>query len=239
VTEKQKIPWIRVSVEAAAIVASILLAFAIDAWWEERLDRSDELQDLERLQFEFDSNISGINQMSVIYRVRETGIEILDQIADAQGRGANSIEVSVLKVYFLSTAPTFEANDAVLNGLVQSGRLEIVRDSRVIVALASWERSLRNYLEVAHRARRNSDTLLVPALAKRGDIASALIGRDTFLANESRNEPIPTATIAIDDEIKGLIAQKVENMDRAIRLLNRAQEAAEQALVALKAAQSN
>jgi len=31
-----KIPWKRLSVEAAAIVASILLAFAIDAWWGDR-----------------------------------------------------------------------------------------------------------------------------------------------------------------------------------------------------------
>jgi hypothetical protein len=34
-TERQNIPWKRLSVEAAAIVASILLAFAIDAWWGE------------------------------------------------------------------------------------------------------------------------------------------------------------------------------------------------------------
>ncbi len=37
-TANEKIPWKRFSVEAAAIVASILLAFAIDAWW----DRSQE-----------------------------------------------------------------------------------------------------------------------------------------------------------------------------------------------------
>jgi len=34
--EKLTIPWGRLSVEAAAIVTSILLAFAIQAWWEER-----------------------------------------------------------------------------------------------------------------------------------------------------------------------------------------------------------
>jgi hypothetical protein len=30
--ENEKLPWKRLTVEAAAIVASILLAFAIDAW---------------------------------------------------------------------------------------------------------------------------------------------------------------------------------------------------------------
>jgi len=33
--ETQTIPWKRISVEAVAIVASILLAFAIDAWWDD------------------------------------------------------------------------------------------------------------------------------------------------------------------------------------------------------------
>ena len=37
----KNIPWKRILVEAAAIVASILLAFAIDAWWETR--REDDL----------------------------------------------------------------------------------------------------------------------------------------------------------------------------------------------------
>lgn len=35
-TDTRKVPWKRISVEAVAIVGSILLAFAIDAWWDER-----------------------------------------------------------------------------------------------------------------------------------------------------------------------------------------------------------
>ena len=41
-TDAQKIPWKRLSVEALAIVASILLAFTIDAWWNDRQRVSDE-----------------------------------------------------------------------------------------------------------------------------------------------------------------------------------------------------
>jgi hypothetical protein len=42
-----KIPWKRLSVEALAIVGSILLAFAIDAWWEDLARSSDEVESLE------------------------------------------------------------------------------------------------------------------------------------------------------------------------------------------------
>ena len=41
-TKAQNIPWNRLVVEAAAIVVSILLAFAIDAWWDDRQQRNEE-----------------------------------------------------------------------------------------------------------------------------------------------------------------------------------------------------
>ena len=45
--------WARVVGEGAAIVVGILLAFAIDAWWEERELRIEEQQVLEGLREEF------------------------------------------------------------------------------------------------------------------------------------------------------------------------------------------
>lgn len=40
--EPQKIQWKRLSAEAVAIVASILFAFAVDAWWDDRQKTGDE-----------------------------------------------------------------------------------------------------------------------------------------------------------------------------------------------------
>ena len=48
--ESQEIPWKRIFVEATAIVASILLAFAIDAWWQNRTDRFVEAQYLQAMR---------------------------------------------------------------------------------------------------------------------------------------------------------------------------------------------
>jgi hypothetical protein len=52
-TSPQAIPWKRISVEAGAIVASILLAFAIDAWWLERQERGFEQETMAALLDEF------------------------------------------------------------------------------------------------------------------------------------------------------------------------------------------
>jgi hypothetical protein len=37
-----RIPWLRILVEGAVIVGSILLAFGIDAWWDAAQDRGVE-----------------------------------------------------------------------------------------------------------------------------------------------------------------------------------------------------
>ena len=49
----EKIPWKRLSIEAAAIVTSILLAFAIDAWWDERVSHGRSVAQLNTLSTEF------------------------------------------------------------------------------------------------------------------------------------------------------------------------------------------
>ena len=54
--EPQKIPWKRIAVEATAIVVSILLAFAIDAWWDDRKERSADIEQLARVSAELRAN---------------------------------------------------------------------------------------------------------------------------------------------------------------------------------------
>jgi hypothetical protein len=42
--------------EGILIIVSILIAFAIDAWWEERQQRAEEARILEALRGEFQEN---------------------------------------------------------------------------------------------------------------------------------------------------------------------------------------
>ena len=52
-TTHQKLPWKRLFAEGTAIVLSILLAFAIDAWWEDRSDQQAEQLLFQRLKADF------------------------------------------------------------------------------------------------------------------------------------------------------------------------------------------
>ena len=53
---KPQISWLRVFVEGVVIVGSILLAFGIDAWWEGRQERDEEVQVLLAIQEDIELN---------------------------------------------------------------------------------------------------------------------------------------------------------------------------------------
>ena len=50
----REIPWLRIGAESVAIVASILVAFGIDAWWEGRQSQRAEVRQLVRVAEELE-----------------------------------------------------------------------------------------------------------------------------------------------------------------------------------------
>ncbi len=137
-TETQNIPWRRLSIEAAAIVASILLAFAIDAWWEERGLRIEEQQVLQGLRSEFHS-IRDVLSGHMSEHLQH--LQTLEDFLDAAGNGnvdeAGPIVDAALLV--LLTPMTSDLGSGTLAALLNSGRIEILTDRTLRAKLASWE----------------------------------------------------------------------------------------------------
>jgi hypothetical protein len=108
------------------------------------------------------------------------------------------------------SAPTFEADTPILNGLVSSGRLEIIRNEEVLALISEWDRTFYDYTTFAERARGSVDERLIPAFVVRGDIGSVLMGT---LAQPGQLDSIP---VSIDDELKGLVAERWRNGRNAL-----------------------
>ncbi len=241
-TETQNVPWKRLSVEAAAIVASILLAFAIDAWWEERLERRVEAGILDMLQKEFSANYDLLDEMkercTSFCRANIGSNQVYEMIDQALAASVATIEVSDSQLDDLVTAPTFEAETPVLDGLIQSGQLAIVQDKRISSTIATWDRFLRDSVDLQVRARQNIDRYLIPALIKRGDVGHVVRNHARQQVDENVDFSGVT-TLAIDLEFKGIIAQRSENTIRISFSMDRAQQAAGEVLAAIVAARSH
>ena len=72
-TNKQDISWKRLAIEAAAIVASILLAFAIDTWWDESQQRKHLRSVLTGLEVAFSENVTLLDE-NIKLVIRNRGI---------------------------------------------------------------------------------------------------------------------------------------------------------------------
>ena len=55
-TTRKSLPWSRMALEGAVIVFSILLAFAIDAWWDKRKEKIEGIEQLARVASELQLN---------------------------------------------------------------------------------------------------------------------------------------------------------------------------------------
>ena len=90
--EVKRSAWKRLSIEATVIVGSILLAFAIDAWWDQRQERSLERTALIGLQSEYQNHRALIvrhkaQHESIIQHVSYLGNGVRDSLINAGNIG--------------------------------------------------------------------------------------------------------------------------------------------------------
>jgi hypothetical protein len=142
--ETQKIPWKRISVEAAAIMASILLAFAIDAWWENRQDREDERSYLVSLRQEFAESLELATRNE---RIRERTVAAhVSLVAQIQGETRAPDRDLYDWVSLVSYPIQYNPPRAVFNDVVASGGTLLIQSAEIRIALAEFEQGLQ-YLE--------------------------------------------------------------------------------------------
>ena len=131
------IPWKRIAVEGVAIVISILLAFAIDAGWEERRERIEEAEILLGLQSEFSRYRDDLAISIEIHdKARLTTSELV--VATRRGSWTSTALDIDEAIANLGDPKSHDYGGGVLDALISSGRLELVSDNELRRQLATW-----------------------------------------------------------------------------------------------------
>ena len=136
----------RLFVEVVAIVLSILLAFTIDAWWDERKERVEEREVLESLYVEFEAN--KIEAVAVVL-VHESSVQ---SVAALLGMSEDEIlalsaEAVAQHIRFFANPRTFDAVRGTVDALTSSGKLGILRDRELREALTTFVNILEDAAE--------------------------------------------------------------------------------------------
>ena len=137
-TDSQKIQWNRIAVEAAAIVASILLAFAIDAWWQEYVEDQKESEVLTGLLDDFETSKANIADWRNFHvAVQESTAKLLRVVT------SNEVSTTTEEIdHFLGDIGWWDSqahfSTGALNSLVYGGELSIIEDDALRRMLADW-----------------------------------------------------------------------------------------------------
>ena len=140
--------WRRVLGEGSVIVASILLAFAVDAWWDGRQEREDEHLLLASLEADLSATGQRLEAVIERHRVFAERAEELSLMSEAQIR---ALDPTAVEGYLraLGQYMTFEPRGGTLGGLAFGSQLGLISDVRLRGLITEWFQLLEDSEEEA------------------------------------------------------------------------------------------
>jgi hypothetical protein len=217
--KKPTIPWRRLLTEGAIIVLSILLAFWIDAWWQESEDRERELVvlqallgELEGMRDDFDSQ-RDYNEaiLAATTQLLEAGT------AGEHALGQDQVDELLGDIVWYNASSIWHS--ATMDLLVSAGDLAALSNMQLVRLLVP----LHNRLESAQARYKLDEALyrneVIPFLGKNGNLPQILAGIDH--APGITNWPYEFPAIRIsestdhrpllsDSTFQGLLAAKID-----------------------------
>jgi hypothetical protein len=123
--------------EGLAIVLSILLAFAIDAWWQERAERVEEKEVLKSLTLEFEANLAEAELIISIHDRQIQSVAKLMTLKEHEILELSSEEVASM-IIAMANPWGFDAVRGAVDALVGSGKLGILQNRKLSEALTTF-----------------------------------------------------------------------------------------------------
>ena len=207
------IPWKRIAVEGIAIVASILLAFAIDAWWDDRKERELEQEALHDLRAEYEDHkddVSSANTRHLNYLVA------IQTLLESCQRGRwDSDEITLDDAIFALQVPeTVDLGAGVRDTLISSGKLDIFQDRNLRYELAEWDSVLFELSDDQLNGAQMVLGLIQPYLARSGVQMSGPLSKapgQQFWSIQARSPSIgsdPMISICSDQEFLAIVEMR-------------------------------
>jgi hypothetical protein len=172
--ESQEIPWKRIFVEATAIVASILLAFAIDAWWQNRTDRLVEAQYLQAMRADLLRSLELLDENEATQR-RQVGY--LESLLLTDGDTPYSDELRLWLDDGLFNVGTYQPQISALHELESSAQTQIIQNQDLRRALASVRQRMNGLENVQGDFQLSQQMLIDPFLVDNFDLSNLLPNR--------------------------------------------------------------
>jgi hypothetical protein len=170
--------YLRLLLEGVVIVGSILLAFAIQAWWDNSQEAEEALRLLISIQSENRQNIERI-ELHEDYRQLVSGyIRQLATLADnPEAADPNEVDRLIGDTLWYQTDAL---NWASLDALVDGGQVTLIEDATLRDQLTRLHRYQALFIEIYELEQKHVVDRMAPYLAANGQLAQVLNTTERF-----------------------------------------------------------
>jgi len=139
-------PFRKHLLEAVTIVLSILLAFAVDAWWDNRVEINTVNESLAAVLVDFENALHEFERSGNLHRDRIQAIQVLTSTERTELLSLSPDSLNTLMWH--STFPTTaDPQMATLEGMIASGQLSRIKSPELRSRLAEWDGMFRDFDE--------------------------------------------------------------------------------------------
>jgi hypothetical protein len=239
-TETQSIAWRRLSIEATVIVASILLAFAIDAWWEERGERNAEVVLLERLRTDYIEIQSALILVEEEHREASEACIFFMNMAVGESLPATAEVDRMIALVFL-TSRTFNPGSGAVESFHSNEGARLVRNPSLADKLLAWSGLVEELLEEEANLQKGVAERWTPYIASRVNVGpyvavfgDLMRGIPSYIATPETREPL-----TVDNEFMNHVLDRFKWQQIALRDIEPVHTAVEEILTLLENELSN
>lgn len=172
-----RIDPMKLVVEGLVIVASILLAFALDAWWQDRGEARIEQDMLAALQSELDGALYLLDKQLEAHAAHAQATLALADKLFAEGDGSTVPVDDQVFVHLLNN-PTFDPPSGIAGALLASGQTSVLTNAELRAALGRWPAAVADGYEDQAMLLETGSRYLAPLLQR-----SVVSMRNAYAAN--------------------------------------------------------
>jgi hypothetical protein len=143
---QQTIKWLLA--ELIVVVGGVFVALSLEGLFEERQERRDEQLVLQALQQEFVANRTELDRQYANYERRLGAAEVFLKLGPSAADLPTDSAATLWSWYL--RGGTFDPVMGTLDGLLATGRLDLIQDAELRASLAAWPSRLENmtFLEI-------------------------------------------------------------------------------------------
>ena len=196
--------------EFLTVFLGVILAFLAEDWREYRGDRAEEAQVLESLAGDFVENREE-RDIRMAWQTKATAnlIELDAQLASAPIGSVVPISDTLLTATLY--AATYDPARGIVDALLSSGRLGIIRDADLRAAIAEWPSYVDDAAEDQSEQRQHVDEAIVPYFLEHDlPMRHLIVGHLDWARGEASDEfNSGSVPIRVTEDLRTLISMRV------------------------------